>query len=147
MKACALDMCLAALMLAAALMLSVFVVTAPRMLQSKASYDVYDAVQWSPARVFMPAKHYSKVAVDAAFQSGNWNAGGLTNSTGSASGSALKEDQLPMQPGAAGRWLLPDADDDFDELAWMLHQVHRITRLWSVYTLVQGVILLLLILR
>eukprot|EP00878_Enallax_costatus_P041294 GHUV01047951.1.p1 GENE.GHUV01047951.1~~GHUV01047951.1.p1 ORF type:complete len:135 (+),score=42.43 GHUV01047951.1:365-769(+) len=133
------DVATAAVMLLGTILLSSFCVRSPALLQPKPVYKVYDAVATSPAHIFMPAKAYSQAAVDTFM---------AQQSAANASGEAvLESSQPPYQPGDAGRWILPDADQDFDHLADLLDNVHRMNHLWSAYTLVQGIVLMLLVFR
>lgn len=54
----------------------------------------------------------------------------------------------PTSPGDAGRWLLPDAAaGDWAAWARLMLGVHTLAQLWAAYTLLQGIILVLLIVK
>jgi hypothetical protein len=55
--------------------------------------------------------------------------------------------QPPLQPGVPGRWLLPDADGDFDQLAGLMAGVSNMAQLWVAYSLLQGIVLIMLVVR
>lgn len=130
----------AIIMLASVLILTVYSLNTALTIQPKAAYEVYDAITGSKARMFMPAKTYSEPAVAAAEDS-------LANSS-SGPAAVLDGGQLPFEPGSAGRWLLPDAAaGDWNEWAALMGHVHETVGIWSVYTLLQGIILVLLTLK
>jgi hypothetical protein len=143
-----LDISIAGLMLAAALLLTVYCVRFPAATQPQGSYSVYDAANQSPARIFLPAKAYSQEAVAAAVAAAAGNSSAADGSSSSASASSLFTDgQQPLQPGVAGRWLLPDADGDFDALAGLVAGVSSMAQLWVAYSLLQGILLIMLVIR
>lgn len=134
------DLATAAVMLLAAFLLTSYCTKSPALLHPKPVYHVYDAVSTSPARIFLPAKTYSQTPVDV-YLAQQAQAGTANSSH------VLDNVQPPYEPGDSGRWLLPDADHDFDDLAGLLDGVHSMNKLWSAYTLVQGIVLMLLIFR
>lgn len=141
---CMLAITTAALMFIAVVILSVYCTQTGLALKPKASYNVYEDITLSQARIFMPAKAYVNVSdpaevarlLAAAAAAGNGD-----------SNAVLRSGRLPVRPGDAGRWLLPDADGDWDDWAELLGGVHSMTDLWAAYTTLQGVILVLLIFR
>jgi len=88
------------------------------------------AITTARARMFMPSKTYSEEAV----------AQGLSAAAaaGGDSSSVMEAGQAPLFPGAAGRWMLPDAGDDWDSWAELMDNVHKMSGLWGAYTLLQG---------
>ena len=87
--------------------------------------------------MFLPAKAYEPAAAAA-----------LAAGLGPSAASVLQDARPPESPGDAGRWLLPDADGaDWHAWAALVAGVHAATGLWSAYTLLQGIVLLLLILK
>jgi hypothetical protein len=141
-----LDVVTAGVMVAATLLLTAYCTRFPAATQPKASYAMYDSVNQSPARIFMPAKAYSQSGLDAAVAA--WAAAaGASNGSSSDNSSLFNEAQQPLQPGMAGRWLLPDADGDFDALAGLMAGVGSMAQLWVAYSLLQGIVLILLVLR
>jgi hypothetical protein len=141
---CLLDVSKAGVMLTAALLLTAYCARFPAATQLKASYSIYDSANQNPARIFMPAKIYSQPALDAAVAA--WK-GAAGNSSSADASSLLDNGQQPLQPGVAGRWLLPDADGDFDALAGLMAGVGSMAQLWVSYSLLQGIVLILLALR
>jgi hypothetical protein len=137
------DVSLAGLMLAAAVLLTVYCARFSAVTQPQANYSVYDAISQSPARIFLPAKAYSQDTVDTAVSAAVSN----TSSAHGSSSCYLDNGQQPLQPGVAGRWLLPDADGDFDALAGLMAGVGSMAQLWVAYSLLQGIVLILLVLR
>ena len=89
-----------------------------------------------------------------AAQTGTGTSSGTdTSNNTSASSSALaaivlEDGAPPVAPGDAGRWLLPDAAAPA-WTAWgaLLWSVHSASGLWSAYTLLQGIVLLLMIIK
>jgi hypothetical protein len=163
-----LDVSIAGLMLAAAVLLTVYCARFPAVTQPQASYSVYDGISQSPARIFLPAKAYSQHAVDIAWSAavGNTSAahgsstgqqplqlsvaawkGAIGISSSADASSLLDNGQPPLQPGMAGRWLLADADGDFDALAALMAGVGSMAQLWVAYSLLQGIVLILAVLR
>lgn len=130
------DLATAGVMVLATFLVTSFCIKSPAALQPKPVYNVYDAVSRTPARLFMPAKAHNQAVVDSALAQPMV-----------ANGSTLHNGQQPYQPGDPGRWLLPDADTDFDDLARLLAGVHSMSELWSAYTLVQGIVLIMLVFR
>jgi hypothetical protein len=158
-----LDVSLAGLMLAAALVLTAYCARFPAVTQPQASYSVYDGINQSPARIFLPAKAYSQGAADAVVAAAagstsltnysssgsldNGSNGTAVNRSSADVNSVLDNGQPPLQPGVAGRWLLPDADGDFDRLAALMAGVGSMAQLWVAYSLLQGIVLILLVVR
>jgi hypothetical protein len=131
---------IALLMVVAAVLLSAFKMQAILYVQPQPAYRMYDAITSSKARMFMPVKTYSEAAV----------ASGLAQAAAAASGDdslVLETGQMPTSPGAAGRWLLPEAAGDWDSWAKLMGSVHVMSGLWAAYTLLQGIIMILLILK
>lgn len=141
-----LDLPTAAMMLAATISLSMYWATTKAASHPQTSYHVYDAITSSAARIFLPAKRYSEAVVlqaeedDAAVLYMT----GISRSNKSSSSSSSWQ---PLLPGDAGRWLLPDDDHDFDHFAELLDDVWGLVNLWQQYTLLQGVVLILLTIR
>jgi len=84
------------------------------------------AITSAKARMFMPVKAYSEAAV----------ASGLAQAAAAAGGgdsSVLETGQMPVSPGAAGRWLLPEAAGDWDSWANLMDSVHVMSGLWATY--------------
>jgi hypothetical protein len=141
---CLLDVSTAGLMLAAALVLTAYCLHFPSATGLQANYAVYDSATQNPARIFLPAKTYSQTGLDAAVAAWKSAAGNSSNADAS---SLFADGQLPLQPGAPGRWLLPDADGDFDQLAGLLAGVSSMAQLWVAYSLLQGIVLMMLVIR
>jgi hypothetical protein len=141
---CMLAVITAALMFIAVMVLSIYCTRTALALKPKANYHVYDDISLSQARMFMPAKARINISdpaevsrlLAAATAAGNGN-----------SNAVLRSGRLPERPGAAGRWLLPDADSDWDDWAELLGGVHSMADLWAAYTTLQGIILVLLIFK
>jgi len=135
-----LNLAIAVLMLVAAILLTAFCGYSAIDVKPQPSYQMYDAITSSKARMFMPVKTYSEAAV----------ASGLAQAVAAASGDdslVLETGQMPTSPGAAGRWLLPEAAGDWDSWANLMGSVHVMSGLWAAYTLLQGIIMILLILK
>lgn len=49
------------------------------------------------------------------------------------------ETATSFQPGETGRWQLADADGAFDDWAALMQAVHRTSRLWTAYGVVQEI--------
>jgi hypothetical protein len=141
---CLLDVSTAGVMLTAALLLTAYCASFPAATQLKASYSIYDSANQNPARIFMPAKVYSQSTLGTAVAA--WN-GTAVNSSSADVNSVLDNGQPPLQSGVAGRWLLPDADGDFDRLAALMAGVGSMAQLWVAYSLLQGIVLILLVVR
>jgi hypothetical protein len=141
---CLLGVATAALMFTAVVILSVYCTSTALSLRPKASYTVYDDVTLSQARMFMPAKARMNVS-DPAEVSRLLAAAAAAG--GGDANAVLKSGRLPERPGDAGRWLLPDADGDWDAWAQLLGGVHNMTNLWAAYITLQGVVLVLLVFR
>lgn len=141
---CLLGIITTALMFSAVVILSVYCTSTAPSLRPKASYHVYDDVTLTPARMFMPAKARVNVSDPAEVSR-------LLAATAAAGGgdanTVFKSGRLPERPGDAGRWLLPDADSDWDDWAQLLGSMHIMTDLWAAYTTLQGVVLVLLVFR
>jgi hypothetical protein len=141
---CVMVMVIAALMFTAAVMLSVYCTQTGVSLKPKASYTVYDDITLSQAHMLLPAKAQPNnsdpaevsrlLAVATAAGKGDVNA-------------VFRSGRLPSRPGDAGRWLLPDADGDWDEWAAVIGGLHSMVDLWAAYTTLQGFILVLLVFR
>lgn len=141
---CMLGIVTAALMFTAVVMLSVYCTQTAVYLKPKASYQVYDDITLSQARMLMPAK--ARVNVSDPAEVSQLLAAAAAAGSGDVD-AVLKSGRLPERPGDAGRWLLPDADQDWDAWAELLGGVHSMTDLWAAYTTLQGFILVLLIVR
>jgi hypothetical protein len=141
---CLLDVSTAGVMLTATLLMTAYCARFPAATQPQASYDIYDAVNQNQARIFMPAKSYSQADLDAAVTV--WKRA-LGNSSSAHTNSLFKDGQQPLQSGVPGRWLLPDADGDFDALAGLMAGVGSMAQLWVAYSLLQDIVLILLVLR
>jgi hypothetical protein len=141
---CMLAIITAALMFIAVVILSVYCTQTALALKPKASYNVYDDITLSQARMFMPAK--ARVNVSDPAEVSQLLAAATAAGTGDSS-AVLRSGRLPERPGDAGRWLLQDADGDWDDWAELLGGVHSMADLWAAYTTLQGVILVLLIFR
>lgn len=120
----------------AVLLLTVFATATAPQLRPQAAYNMYDALSTSRARMFMPAKAYNEAVVAA----------GLAAAPDGPR-SVLSGGQLPLAPGSAGRWLLPDASADWEAWASLMAVVHSMAGQWAAYTLLQGVVLVLLTLK
>jgi hypothetical protein len=133
-----LNLAIAVLMLVAAILLTAFCGYSAIDVKPQPSYQMYDAITSSKARIFMPVKAYSEAAV----------ALGLAQAAANGDDSlVLETGQMPTSPGAAGRWLLPEAAGDWDSWANLMGSVHVMSGLWAAYTLLQGIIMILLILK
>lgn len=141
---CMLSFATTALMFVAAVLLSVYCTQTALSLHPKPTYNVYDDITLSQAHMLMPAKarpHISDPAVVSELLAAASAAGdGDVNAV-------FKSGRLPERPGDAGRWLLPDADGDWDEWAALVGGVHSMAELWAAYTTLQGIILMLLIFK
>jgi hypothetical protein len=138
-----LDAFLAALMLAAVVLITTYVAALAPAMKPQGGYTVYDAVETAPARWFMPARDSSNAAVAAAAQ----QLPGVAAASGTSSDvSGLTVDGL-RQPGGPGRWLLPAVDGDMDALGGLLSSVAACMDAWSLYGLLQCLVLLLLLVR
>eukprot|EP00775_Hariotina_reticulata_P011535 gene11535-11678_t len=136
------NIAIAILMVAAGVLLSAFRIQMILNIRPQPSYQMYDAISTAKARMFMPVKTYSEAAVSS----------GLARAAAAAAGggddsSVLETGQMPVSPGAAGRWLLPEAAGDWDSWANLMDSVHVMSGLWAAYTLLQGIIMILLILK
>jgi hypothetical protein len=103
------DLLLAALLLSAAVLYSVYMAAYAAQFNVRASYDVYDGSVLSRARWLLPARasYGSVVATPAAQQALNDQLQQLNFSA-------------PVAPGYPGRWLLPADDSELDEYATAL---------------------------
>lgn len=156
---------IAVVMLTGAVVLTVFCGLAAPGITPVARYELYDGGGGSGrAAPFLPTRApYSQAAFDAALaehvaaaaaQTGTGTSSGTdTSNNTSASSSALaaivlEDGAPPVAPGDAGRWLLPDAAAPA-WTAWgaLLWSVHSASGLWSAYTLLQGIVLLLMIIK
>jgi hypothetical protein len=100
-------------------------------------------VNQNPAHIFLPAKAYTQADLNASVAA--WTAAG--NASNGEAGSLFDDGQQPLQPGVAGRCLLPDADGDFDALAGLVAGVSSMAQLWVAYSLLQGILLIMLVIR
>lgn len=135
----------AAVMFSAVVILSVYCTQTALSVNPKPSYAVYDDITLSQAHMLMPAKRSPNIS-DPAEVSQLLAAAAAAGGSGGV-GAVLRDGKLPEHPGDAGRWLLPDADGDWDEWAGLMADVHSMAGLWAAYTLLQGIILVLLIFR
>jgi hypothetical protein len=134
----------AVLMYVAAVMLTIYCSDTAISVQPRASHNVYDDISLSQARIFLPAKARPNISDSAVVSSL------LAAATAAGSGDSsalLRSGRLPERPGDAGRWLLPDADGEWDDWADLVGGVRSMADLWTAYTTLQGVILVLLIFR
>jgi hypothetical protein len=139
----ALDLLLGLLMLSSVLIMTAYVGALAPALTPQASYSTYDAVETAAARWFLPRKDSSPaVAASAAAAA----ARGAVNISSTSVTGVVTAASLQL-PGSSGRWLLPDADGDMDALAGLLCGVSRCTAAWSLYGLVQCLVLLLFLLQ
>lgn len=141
---CMLGFITAALMLTAVVILSVYCGQTALVVRPKPSYNVYDDITLSQAHMLLPAKASPNITDPAELSRL------LAAATAAGNGDVnkvLRYGRLPERPGDTGRWLLADADGDWDEWAGLMGGVHRMADLWAAYTLLQGVILVLLIFR
>lgn len=125
-------------------LLSVYCAQTALAVRVKPSYTLYDDITLSNAHMLMPAKAQPNIS-DPAEVSRLLAAAAAAG--GGDANAVLTHGRLPEGPGDAGRWLLPDADGDWDEWASLMGSVHSMADLWAAYTLLQGIILVLLILR
>jgi len=116
------DICLLLLMLGDCILLSWFAIQNANSTTPAPEYDTYDAITLAQARWLLPRK-----ASDV----------GLSPAPAT----------VPAGPGSRGRWALPSSDKAFDQLAELLLVVQRSADLWTWYGLLQGVTLVLLIVR
>jgi hypothetical protein len=133
-------------MLAATIILTVFCLSAAPAVKPQTTFQVYDGLSTSKANIFMPAKAaYSASAVSDGLAAA---ATARNSSVVEAAAGVLDGNRQPTAPGNAGRWLLPD-DSAEGWMAWahLMAGVHGMTRLWEVYTLLQGIVLVLLIVK
>jgi len=141
---CMLGFITAALMLTAVVTLSVYCSQTALAVRPKPSYNMYDDITLSQAHIMLPAKASPNITDPAEVSRL------LAAATAAGKGDVnkvLRYGRLPERPGDAGRWLLADADGDWDEWAGLMGGVHRMADLWAAYTLLQGIILVLLIFR
>jgi hypothetical protein len=134
----------AGLMFTAVVMLSVYCTHTATSLRPKPSYEVYDDITLSQAHMLMPAKQAVNISDPAAVSS---LLAAATAAGGGDVAAVLRSGRMPVRPGDAGRWLLPDADGDWDDWASLMAAVHSMVDLWAAYTLFQGIILVLLVFR
>jgi hypothetical protein len=140
------DLSAAALMLAATILLTVFCLRAAPAVRPQSNFHVYDSLTTSKANMFMPAK--AAYAASTVADSLAAAAAASNRSFAEATAAVLDGNRQPIAPGNAGRWLLPD-DSPEGWAAWahLMAGVHNMTQLWSVYTLLQGIVLVLLIVK
>jgi hypothetical protein len=137
-----LDLVLACIMLAAVLLVTVYVGAATPSLTPQGAYAVYDGEEVAAARWFMPRRNDSSTAVrDAA------NKLAAARGSGGDASDALVDAAGLQMPGGPGRWLLPVEDGDMDALGALLSGVNRCLNAWSVYGLLQCIVLLLLVVQ
>ena len=132
----------AAVMFVAAVMLSVYCTQTGVSLKPKASYTVYDDITLSQAHMLLPAKAQPNISDPAEVSRL------LAAATAAGSGdvnAVFRSGRLPRRPGDAGRWLLSDADGDWDELAGLMGGLRSMAELWAAYTMLQGIVLMLLV--
>jgi hypothetical protein len=116
-------------MLAAALLLTAYASACAAAVAPRPAYEFYDAPTVAPARMFMPRKAEPDAAA--------LPAAAAALGAGAAAG-----------PGDPGRWMLADGDGGaFDAWARLMLGVHTMAGAWTAYSFVQGIILLLLIVR
>lgn len=138
-----LDLVLACIMLAAVLLVTVYVGAATPSLSPQGSYAVYDGEEVAAARWFMPRRNDSSAALrDAASKLAAASGSGRDGTS-----DALVDAAGLQAPGGPGRWLLPVDDSDMDALAGLLSSVNHCLDAWSVYGLLQCMVLLLLVLQ
>lgn len=135
---CVLSLTVAICMLVTTLLLTAYCAAVAPAIKPKVAYEMYDAIS-SRARMFMPAKLFSSDAVATAEVA-------LANSSLSLA-DAFDAGQLPLEPGSAGRWILPSVTSDWHEWASLMQSLHSSVGVWSAYTLLQGIILVLLVVK
>jgi hypothetical protein len=96
----------ASLMFTAVVLLSVYCTHTAMSLRPKPSYQVYDDITLSEAHMLMPVKQAINISDPAAVS--NLLAAATAAGGGDAS-AVLQSGRMPVRPGNAGRWLLPDA--------------------------------------
>jgi hypothetical protein len=140
------DLAAAALMLAATILLTVFCLQAAPAVKPQSNFNVYDGLTTSKANMFMPAK--ATYAASAVADGLTAVAAASNRSVAEAAAAVLDGNKQPTAPGNAGRWLLPD-ESAAGWAAWahLMAGVHGMTQLWEVYTLLQGIVLVLLIVK
>lgn len=140
------DLSAAALMLAATIILTAFCLRAAPAVAPQQTFQVYDGITTSKAHIFMPAKAaHSPAAVADGLAAA---AAASNSSTAEAAAAVLDGNKQPTAPGNAGRWLLPDdSAAGWEAWAGLMAAVHRMTQLWAAYTLLQGLVLVLLIIK
>jgi hypothetical protein len=140
------DLAAAALMLAATIILTVFCLQTAPAVKPQTTFQVYDGLSTSKAHMFMPAKAaYSASAVADGLAAA---AAASNSSTTETAAAVLDGKKQPTAPGNAGRWLLPDdSAEGWRAWAHLMAGVHGMTQLWAVYTLLQGIVLVLLIVK
>ncbi|KXZ41637.1 hypothetical protein GPECTOR_350g101 [Gonium pectorale] len=128
------DVPLAVLLIAVAAFWTAFVDRHLVLYNARSSYRVYDAAASSSGRWLMSAR--SEVGVSEAASS--------TSSSLYTAASSLGL-SVPTSPGDPGRWLLGADDSDWDDLNGVLREAHRLVTLWTVYGMLQAVVIVALI--
>jgi hypothetical protein len=141
------DLSAAALMLAATILLTVFCLQAAPAVKPQSNFHVYDGLTTNKANMFMPAK--AAYAASAVADGLTATAAASNRSVVEAAAAVLDGNRQPTAPGDSGRWLLPDDESSEGWAAWahLMAGVHSMTQLWAVYTLLQGIVLVLLIVK
>ncbi|KAK9817291.1 hypothetical protein WJX72_012291 [[Myrmecia] bisecta] len=101
--------------------------------QLSASYDIYGALSTAPARILLP----KKVASAA-------NIARVAKQYAKADNSTFG---WASQPGELGRWSLPDDNTGLNELGAIYFLADKMTDLLTLYNFLQGMVLLLLLVR
>ena len=130
-----LDALLCLLMVASAVLITVYTASKAPSLHPNTTYTVYDAIALAPARFFLPARDADALPPAAAAAA---VASSPTNSTAA---------EVEADSGSPDRWQMPAADQDIDALAQLLSGVADCVKLWSAYGLLQCLVLLLMLLR
>ncbi|GLI62029.1 hypothetical protein VaNZ11_004606, partial [Volvox africanus] len=126
------DMPLAVLLIVVAAFWTAFVERHLVLYSARAFYRVYDASASASARWLQPAR--------------------LDPGSASASASVYAEAanmsiNVPSKAGDPGRWLLPTDDSDWDALNEVLHTAHTLVEMWTVYGMLQAVVIVGLVIK
>ncbi len=115
------------------------------------SFDVYDAVATAPANYFLlkrstaPLNSTTTTTTAAANDTTATTSAVAANDAAAAALAAVTAGKL--LPGDAGRWALPADVSGLQELSYMYEQVDVMYDTWVLYGVLQGVVLVLLLLR
>lgn len=133
-----LDIITALAMLVACLLVTTYAGSTAASVAPQRAYDVYDGITINRARWLLPAKQSPEVSATA-----------MGDSSGSSwlANLSLMFGAVPSRAGDPGRWALQTSDGSFDSWAQLMTAVHQMALVWGAYGIVQGVILILLIVR